>query len=299
MYLESSPEQLDKAVTTIWSLLTEARVYEAKAITEELLYLLHKPGEKLEEDHYPPLEVAAHIYHVAGYTASMSVRNAEAFVALQYFCEMKRLASESHNATLQVIALSYEGDTYRRLGNLPKAFACLRDAYHFQPRPDPAASGNCAQLLARIHFHLDDLHQFEQLMKEAESIAKSIDPIKNSLHGQYCLGTVYIDYARSYSQLGDTQKAFAYLSCAETTLPPSPHWQTLLIATRGILLVRNGHVQKGMSDVIEAVKLGYEHGNQRLLERFYALEHYLAEQVKEIDQARLQLSDALDRSLDF
>ncbi|HEU5382804.1 MAG TPA: hypothetical protein VFV38_45940 [Ktedonobacteraceae bacterium] len=296
MHIKGSPEQLDKTLTTIWSLLTEARVYEAKARTEKLLHLIQAFEEQGQG---PSPEIAAHAYHVAGYTASMSARNAEALPALHCFHEMKRLAGEAQNATLSVIALSYEGDTYRRLGELSQALTCLQDAYHYMSQPDLAAHGNCAQLLARIYFRSGDRQHFEKMMEEAERIGKSIDPIENSLHGQYCLGTVYIDYARSYNQLGLTQKAFEYLDCAEEALPPSPHWRTLLIATRGILLVRNGDFQKGMPDVLEAVRLGYKHGNQRLLDRFYALEYHLNEQARRLDQARLDLSDALERSLDF
>ncbi len=299
MSLEKDIEQLGKAVSDIWSLLTEARVYEAKAITEKLLHIIQIHKEDVGERLIPPSENFAHVYHVAGYTASMSVRNAEAFVALQYFREMKCLACDLQNATLYVIALTYEGDTHRRLGNLPKALSCLQKAYKHSPQGDRAAHGNCAQLLGRSYFRTGDFSNFAKMMEEAEQIARTIDQVANSLHGQYCLGTVYIDYARSYNQLGQTQKALDYLQQAQEVMPPSPHWKTLVLATRGIILVKNGEMQKGMPDVLEAVKLGYEHGNQRLLDRFYALERYLNEKAGEIHAARLNLSDALDKSLDF
>lgn len=300
MNLDKDMKQLDKMVVAIWSLLTEARVYEAKSMTEELLRDVQMYEENYEHEKPPPLlENIAHAYHVAGYTASMSVRDPNAFVALQYYEKMECIAHDLRHATLYVIALTYRGDAYRRLGNLDQAKACLQKAYTYTPRPDDAALGNCAQLLGRIYFCLKDFRLFEMVMTEAEQIAQTIDQEQNSLHGQYCLGTVYIDYARSYHQLGQMQKAFDYLQQAEAVLPQSPHWQTLLIATRGLLLVRSGDFQRGMPDVVEAVRRGYEHGNQRLLDRFYALEQHLNKQAGEILEARSVLSSALERSFDF
>lgn len=299
MSLNEDIQQLDKAIAKIWSLITKARVYEARTMTEHLLRKIQMYQENKGLTPASCIENFAHAYHVAGYTASMSVRNSEAFVALQYFHEMKSLAGDLQNATLYVIALTYEGDTHRRLGNLSEALLCLQKAYEYTPQPDRAAYGNCAQLLGRSYFRIGDFSNFARLMKEAEQIAQTIEQVENSLHGQYCLGTVYIDYARSYNQLGKTQEALDYLRQAEAVLPPSPHWKTLLIATRGIILVKSGEVQKGMPDVVEAVRLGYEHGNQRLLDRFYALECYLNDKAEEINEARLKLNDALDRSLDF
>ncbi len=71
--------------------------------------------------------------------------------------------------------------------------------------------GNCAQLLGRVYFRLTDLTRFEQMMREAEHIARNIDQVDNSLHGQYCLGTVYVDYARSYNQPGQFQRSLEYI----------------------------------------------------------------------------------------
>lgn len=299
MSLDIDREDLSKIVTAVWSLITEAHIHEAKETVERLLLRIQKMLSNFDSPPFSDLENLAHAYHAAGYTASMCVRNPEAFVALQYFEEMKSIADTLHNDTLSMIALSYKGDTYRRVGNIPKALNCLQSAHSAFPSADCAARGNCAQLLGRIYFRLNDLNNFEQIMKEAEQIALAIDQVDNSLHGQYCLGTVYIDYARSYNQLGQFQRSLEYLQQAEAAMPSSPHWQTLLTATRGMLLVKSGDIQTGMLFVTKAVELGYEHGNQRLLDRLYGLRNYFDERVKEISSARKVLDEALDRSLEF
>jgi tetratricopeptide (TPR) repeat protein len=188
---------------------------------------------------------------------------------------------------------------YRRYGDLKKALTHLQSAYTHTPQPDRAALGNCVQLIGRIYFLMHDIENFEKAMEEARQIALTVDPVQNSLHGQYCLGTVSIDYARSYSRLGQMQKALDYLKQAEIELPQTPHWSTLLTATRGVLLVKNGDLEHGMPEVVKAVQLCYDHGNERLLEHLYELQRYLRKKLVEFGEAEATLSDALDRSFEF
>ncbi len=285
-------------VEHIWSLVRDAHVYEAKTKSEQLIQDIQTCIKKIERGGRPLLTVLAHAYHVAGYVASMSSRDHETLAVIQYFQEMENIASTLHDNTLFVIALTYKGDTYRRRGDLTEAMINLKAAYTHTPQTDVAALGNCAQLLARVYFQVGDLENAERMMAEAEKIAHSIDPIQNRLHGQYCLGTVYIDYARCYIRQGQTQKALDYFHQAETLLPSTPHWSTLLTATQGILLVRSGDIQNGMTYILKALQLGQEHGNKRLIDHFYTLQSYLEQKGLEIREAKALLSDALDSSLE-
>lgn len=299
MKKSADPARINKVVEYAWSLVRDARVYQARTTSENLVLDTQRYVEEHGECNKDLLKAFAHACHVAGYAVAMSTSNKDALVAVQYFQHMYDAAYDLSDDVLLVIAQTYKGDMYRRIGNLQNAIAHLQSAYTHTPQPDPAALGNCAQLLGRVYFLMDDLEQFGQLMLEAEHIARSIDPIDNSLYGQYCLGTVYIDYARSYSKLGQTQKALDYLDQAQRELPSTAHWKTLLTATRGIFLVKSGDLEQGMPDVLLAVRLCHEHGNKRLLEHLYALQRYLRKKAVAFSEAQIHLGNALDDSFDF
>jgi tetratricopeptide (TPR) repeat protein len=295
MCFERQMQTFDQRVTTIWSLLAAARILQAREAVERLLLLIQRASSETDVAASPPeLEMLAHAYHVAGYTASLSERNREAFVVFPSFQEMKRLADGLHQETLSVIARSYEGDAYMRMGQTQQARRCLQQAHRQFPAADAAARGHCAQLLGRVSFRLDDSDTFRQMMREAEDLARAIDPVKNSLHGHYHLGTVYMAYARSYQHLGQWQQSLDYLHRAEAVVPPSPYWQAVIRAARGTLLVRSGDVRAGMPLVIEAVTQGKEHGQQRLLEQCDALRRFLHEKQHELHAASDLLAEALD-----
>ncbi len=293
------PAQINVVVEYAWSLLKDARVYEARTTSERLVLDTQLYIEEHGETDSHLLKAFAYACHVAGYAVAMSTSDEDALVAVQYFQQMYDVARNLQDDVLLVIAQTYKGDMYRRHGEVQNAMTYLRSAYTHTPQTDLAALGNCAQLLGRVYFLMNDFEHFEEMMAKAEQIARTIDPIKNSLHGHYSLGTVYVDYARSYSKLGQAQKALDYLAKAESELPSTAHWKTLLTALRGILVVKNGDLEHGMPNVLQAVHLCREHGNRRLLEHLYALQRYLRKKAAEFSEAQAHLGEALDGSLEF
>jgi tetratricopeptide (TPR) repeat protein len=295
MRYDAEPTWIKKPIDEVWSLIRDARVREAREKSEDLVERLQDSIDEGGKQDRQLLKGLALACHLAGYTTSMSTRNYDALEAARYFEEMRRLATILEDDRLLVIALSYKGDAYRRKGDLDRAMEYLQSAYMHRPQLDEATLGNAAQLLARVYFLQGDLEKFEEKMAEAEEQAKRIDQEDNSLRGQYCLGTVYIDYARHYGKTGRTREALEYLQKAEEALPPNTiHWYTLLTATRGILLVRIGDIAKGMPYVMEALQLGQEHGNERLMDHLHVLKRFLNQKVMEMNAALVQLSDGLD-----
>lgn len=205
---------------------------------------------------------------------------------------METLARELENDVQIAIARTYQEDMYRRYGDLQQAFDLLEAAYHL-PHSDNAVHGNCAQLLGRVYAEQNDHERFLSMMEEAEDIALHDNSSQNSLYGQYCLGTVYADYTRYYCNRGHFQKALDYYSKAEAALPETPHWTTFLTAIHGLLLVKSGSIEQGMPDILKVVELANEHGNHRLLDKFYALQHYLGQKTLEFNRANTRLGDLL------
>ncbi len=140
---------------------------------------------------------------------------------------------------------------------------------------------------------MNDLASFERLLGEAEMIAADLSPSENSTHGQYCLGTVYIDYARAYSQQRRIQQAMEFLDRAEQAFPPNLHWEALLMVTRADILLRDGDIRQGLPLTLHLIELSYKRGNMRLLERLSGLQRFLEERAIEGSQAANALSEAL------
>jgi tetratricopeptide (TPR) repeat protein len=282
----------EETIEQIWFLLSRANVPKAKEIGENLVQDILS----LEKDSEPDLcKVLAHACHATGYMVGMSVRYTGTRAPIVYFEEMQRAARRVGDDSLVVIALTYQGDMYRRAGNYEKAKECLKRAYAI-PQQDLAAHGNCAQLLGRLSSQIGEEAKFESMMSEAEEIAREIDQYHNSLHGQYSLGTVYIDYSKHYNKMGETRKAFDYFAKAEEALPDMPHWNTLVKATKGLLLVRINDLEQGMPYIMEAIQLAQKHGNYRLLDHFYNLQNDLAHKAIAFNRASLSLDEALHGS---
>lgn len=277
----------------IWLLVRDAHVREAKAKSEKLVYQLQTQLEKTPNEH-DLQQALMHAHHIAGYTAAMSTRSYDALIPASYFSEMEHVARALQDDVYVVIALTYQGDMHRRYGNMKQALQYLQTAYD-TPITDSAAHGNCAQLLARVYSQQDDYTNFLRMMKEAEQIALHDDSLQNSLHGQYCLGTVYIEYARYYSKIGQFHQALDFYTQAKIALPETPHWTTFLTAIQGLLLIKGGDVEQGIPVVVKAVELAQKHGNHRLLDNFYALQRYLGQKALEFNRASVRLGDTLHR----
>jgi tetratricopeptide (TPR) repeat protein len=284
----------EEIIEQAWSFISQAQIREARTLSEQLVQeILELVGEdEYSGDNHDMLRRLAAACHVAGYTVGMCVRNTESQAALMYFAEMLKAARKLKDDTLTVVALTYQGDMYRRHGNLKKALECLQTAY-ILPQANEAVHGNCAQLLGRLYSQMDEREKFALMMKEAEQIALTNVTHTPILHGQYCAGTIYIDYSKHYSKLGEPKTALDYFAKAEHTFPDSPHWKTLLTATHGLLLVRSGKVEQGMPYVEKAVKLALDHGNYRLLDHFYTLQNYLGQKTITYNKANVRLGEAL------
>ena len=57
---------------------------------------------------------------------------------------------------------------------------------------------------------------------------------------------VYEEYGRSYTDLGQLQKAMEYLDQAQKTLPSTKFWELLEMISRAIVLIKDGELQIGM-----------------------------------------------------
>ncbi len=295
-YASMSFEQISASISHIWNLVDGARNREADALIDPLIQDLR---QQITTEDASLLRSFAQALHLAGYIKSVVTRARDSHSALIYYREMEKIARILHDDTLLNIALTYEGDMYSRIGDLPKAITYLEAARDTTPQADIAARGNATQLLGRAHLRANHLGAFERAMAEAEALAYLIEPNQSSTRGQYSLGTVYEEYGRGYTHLGQTQQALDYLDKAEASLTRTKHWDILLKTARATALVHGGEINAGISLAIESIGLCREHDTLRLVERIYAIQKYLDRLNHEIGQAGATLREALDGPIEY
>jgi transcriptional regulator with XRE-family HTH domain len=291
LYIPKTPEQIEEIVEHVWSLMDEVRVHEASAVIERLIHNLY--AQPITDDPQMLLSIA-HAQHAAGYVTSMRTKTSEVPIAISHYHELEEIARIINDSTLLNIALSYQGDMYRRLGEIDKAITYLEAARDITPGANAAARGNGIQLLGRASFIRRDIKGFERAMGEAEELAATIDPAANSIHGHYNLGTVYEEYTKSYAAMGQIQKALEYLKRTEAALPPTSNNRILLMIARAEALIYGGEIDGGEPLAIEAARLSRIQGHHRRLERLQNIKRYLNQQTLKYGKAELELDEALN-----
>ncbi len=291
LYVPKTPEQIEEIVERVWSLMNEVRISEARPIIEKLVRDVRM---QIATEDYSLLKALAHAYQAAGYVISMNARTSEVSLSIEYYHQMELIARVINDQTLLNIALTYQGDMYRRLGNIQKAIEYLEAAWETTPQANAASRGNNIQLLGRAYLPNKDIYGFEHSMAEAEELAATIDPEANSIHGHYNLGTIYEEYAKSYASLGLMQKALDYIDLAESTLPKTKNNKILLTIGRAEAFMYGGEIDAGQPLAIEAATISRMQGHHRRLERIYGMKRYLHQQSLKFSKAEMELSDALE-----
>jgi len=283
--------QIDEVIEHAWSLLRAARYIEARTVSEHLIRSLRF---QINNEDPALLDCLARAYHVAGHAASQNSKISELSAAIQQYETMESVARLTNDHSLLNIALTYQGDMFRRRGDLGKAIICLEAARDSTPLADAASRGNSIQLLGRAYLQIGNLHDFEHTMAEAEKIAATIEPDRASTHGQYSVGAVLEEYGRGYGSLGQMQRALDYVDRAEASLPPTIPWKICLTATRAMALVRGGEYRQGVQLAEVAADLCQTHKNFRLLERVYGILHHVEKLRRELGQLSAPLREKLD-----
>ena len=284
------------AIASTWSLINSGRIKEALPLSEQ--FVRDCSAQLDEERNIKSLSILLHACHVAGYAVALSTRNADALVAVPYFSRMQKLAEQLGESDQKGIALSYQGDMYRRSGKYEEAFSYLQTASDL-PLSDPAVKGNCALLLGRFFSTQNEDERFAQVMQEALKHTFQIEPTHDSLHGQYGLWTVYLEYARHANKYGNVQDALAYCERAEKLLPKDELWKPYILAVRGEAVIKSGDLETGMISVLEGLNLADCQGNVRLLGAFELLARYLREKSLMYSKTVALLQTALFGTFDL
>ena len=290
IYLPRTPEEIEEILQHTWDLVEESRLREARVVIERLARNLRT---QITSENPTLLRSLAHVYHSAGYVVSEATKAKDSYNVLPYYKKMESIARIINDDTLLNIALTYQGDMHRRVGNLEQATIYLEAARDTTPQADTAARGNGIQLLARVYLRKGELDKFDFAMKEAEELAHSFDPRASSTRGHYSLGTVYEEYGRSYADLGMTTKAMEYLERAEKNLPQTKFWELLLRTSKAVALIKGNNIEDGIRSAIDITEDIVKVGILRYLDRIQMVNKYLEDLERKIGNARRPLQDAL------
>ena len=291
IYVPKAPEEIDALVKRAWSLLDEPRVTEARSLIEKLV---RNTSEQITTEDPKLLMSLARALHAAGYITGLGTRSKEIAVPNHYYHELEEIARLIKDDTFLSIALTYQGDMFRRSGNITDAITYLEAARDIAPKADKAARGNALQLLGRTYLLAKDKAGFERAMGEAEELVYQINPLTDSTRGQYNLAAVYEEYGKSYGILGQPQRALDFLDRAEKARPKIQFWATLLDIARAEVLVYNGQVDEGLPLALRAAELSQQQGHRRRLERIYGMRRFLNRKAIEYAKAEEELGDILD-----
>jgi len=305
LYVPRTPEHIEEVITHVWSLVEESRLQEALTSIKRLT---HNLQTQITTEDPSLLRSLARAHHAAGYVISEATRASESYEAILHYEQMETIAHTLNDHTLLNIALTYQGDMYRRLGKLTQAITYLEAARDTTPQADTAAKGNGFQLLGRAYLRIvlagnaDRMKDFERAMATAEELAYTFDPTTSSTQGHYGPGMVYEEYGRSYTDLGQTQKAMEYLELAQSTLPSTKFWELLAMISQAIVLIKDGQLHTGVQLAIDAANQSRAAGIERFVERVYNIQQYLDDEEeyhlrkqREIRQIGVSLREALSK----
>ena len=120
-----TPEHIEEVITHVWSLVEESRLQEALMIIRRLTQSLQT---HITTEDPKLLRSLARAHHAGGYVVSEATRACDSYEAILQYEHMETIARTLNDHTLLNIALTYQGDMYRRLGNHTQAITYLEAA---------------------------------------------------------------------------------------------------------------------------------------------------------------------------
>lgn len=224
-------EEAQKELLHAKNLFDTGKFTSAYAIGDRLLTTLTRQVKKGETSLMP--ELACSLYF-AGHAASIAENDPPK--ALSIFKQLEDVARELQNDDWLCLALTYQGEMYRRLRKNDQAIEILTNVPQ-GPGVDVYIRGNRAQLLARAYGKSQDWKKAERLLGEAKELASQEEKRTSDIYVCYSLCGVYEEYARLFMH-NAPQRSLHYMQLAKKYAPSAPRWRIPLLLTEGEILLR-------------------------------------------------------------
>jgi transcriptional regulator with XRE-family HTH domain len=175
--------------------------------------------------------------YLIGHAISIAQNNPR--LALAHFKSMKRLARQIDDKLLLCIALTYQGEMYRRMGEYDRAIRTIKRALQV-PDVNAQIRGNAQQLLARSYRDKGDTVSVMPAMSEAEVLASGWEMHNSGIYVCFNPCSVYIDYARMYMKMGKIEQSLEYIAKSEKLENLgyiAQRWSPPILLTKGEILI--------------------------------------------------------------
>jgi transcriptional regulator with XRE-family HTH domain len=243
--------------------------------------------------------ILVRVYHTKGLaTATLTGKPSQ---ALPWFERMERIADELMDRNGWTIALTYQGEMYRRRGLREKSRDCynragllLTEATSQKQHLAGYVLGNAQQLLARVYLATGETKAAFRTLRLAEEAA--IDALSQDMEQWYmpfCLCAVKVELARSQMLVGRYDDAMTTIEEVRRLVPgAAPRWAIPAALTEGELLIRFVRMRPDQTL--------YEQGKHALL-KGYALahQHHHRHQQQRIRRLITQWSKGDETRLDY
>ncbi|HEU5382803.1 MAG TPA: helix-turn-helix domain-containing protein [Ktedonobacteraceae bacterium] len=294
-------QEAREAIFQAKKLFDEGKFSSAYDIGDSLLSNLTrqvKGGEK------GILQEYANALYFAGHAASIAKNDPQK--ALSSYKRLEKAAEELQDDNWLCLALTYQGEMYRRQRKYKRAIDVLKSAPQ-GPEIDVFLRGNCAQLLARAYGKTGQRKKAVEMLKLAEDLALREAERASDIYVCYTLCGVYEEYARHLMH-DSPARSLQYIKLAKKQALPAPRWQIPLLLTEGEILlravgrteVRNPKLalrerdyETGKLLIVEAMRLAKEGGHKRQEQRATRLPQLFQREQMTWNHIALDLAESL------
>ncbi len=265
-----TPETASVQLSEAKSFFDDGAFTSARSTCEVLVSNLTRQIKAKATNLLPSFE---HALYFAGHATSIANEPAAAFA---FFKTMEEVARELQDNNLLCLALTYQGEMYRRQKKYDEAIATLTSAPHGLD-VDVYIRGNWAQLLARTYGKIARAGEAIGALRLAEELAFQSEKRTSNIYICYNICSVYEEYARFYMHI-DAKQSLHYIELAEANMPPASRWNIPLKLTKGEILMRSvagievreprlalreSDYEAGKKLVLAAIHLAQEFGHKR------------------------------------
>ncbi|HEY1350390.1 MAG TPA: hypothetical protein VGF67_12275 [Ktedonobacteraceae bacterium] len=219
--------------------------------------------------------------------------------ALPLFGQLGQIATELRERNGVILALTYQGEMYRRLGELSrqqghhgKARDCYTQARYLLeealeqagggPRAtwDARVIGNCQQLLARVYLADREPKRAFAALKMAEELAQAAaSQTEEDWYVPFCLCGVRVDLAKSQMLVKRFDESLATITEIRQLLAEAPpRWAIPFTLTERELLLRFARMhpdqqryEEGKRALLQGYELAHRHHHRRQQQRVHRL----------------------------
>lgn len=277
-----TPDGAYKLMEQIAAFLDQGAYVNARENSHLLVQECTASGNSHQEEMRPILARAYYTKALA--TATLTGKPS---LALPWFKHMMQAATELKDGNGQALALTYQGEMYRRMGKLEtsaeyytRVVELLTEARLQRQNLAGIVLGNCQQLFGRVYLAIGQTTKAFDILRQAEEAASTADnQSMKEWYIAFCLCAVKMELAKSQMLSGRYKAALATIEEVKLLVPGvAPRWAIPAALTEGELLIRfvRAHpdqtlYEQGKKALLKGYALAHQHHHRHQQQRVHRL----------------------------